>query len=108
MRSLLFLFTALCAQTAHAEDLRCRAGIAKHPPRAAVVSDPQTAKAVALIYLNVIYGFAQMRNELPLSAKIENGVWLVQGTLPKDSEGGVAVIAICRKDGTVLSIFHEK
>ena len=38
----------------------------------------------------------------------QNGVWLVQGTLPADMMGGVANIIVENNTGKVLALWHEK
>lgn len=47
--------------------------------------------------------------EKPYRATLVNdSIWVVEGTLPKDRIGGVAYIEIRKKDGLVITISHEK
>lgn len=77
-------------------------------PGRGVISNAQTASAVAFAYLVPIYGKAQIRRELPLRATLRDHVWTVEGVLPPGSVGGTAFIALCQPNGTVLRIIHSK
>jgi hypothetical protein len=37
-----------------------------------------------------------------------NGVWIVQGTLPKDWVGGTAYAEISKETGCILNVTHFK
>ncbi|MCP6274908.1 YbbC/YhhH family protein, partial [Klebsiella pneumoniae] len=82
MRYLVLLVLAFLSQSAYAEDARCKVPVGRYQPKAGIIPNAQMAKAIAQIYLTAIYGAAQIRSELPLAAKLKNGVWLVQGRLP--------------------------
>ena len=58
---------------------------------------------------------SRLFKERPFTAKLENGVWMVEGTLycgqPPKTEGclgGVAEIEIGKDDGRVLRVSHGK
>lgn len=50
-----------------------------------------------------------IKNELPLRAKlVGDTLWIVEGTLPKGSDGGTVYIEIRKGDNEVLKITHYK
>ncbi len=74
------------------------------------VDTPQKAKKQAGIVWVERFGkeadpFLNRKIEIFYDKKSE--CWLVKGTLPKDTLGGVPN-AILRKDGTVSSVWHEQ
>lgn len=79
-------------------------------PRDGYVAKERTAIRIAEAVLSDIYGDAQIKFELPLTAKLENEVWTVTGTFPTKGyyKGGVATILISKDSGCILSVSHEK
>jgi hypothetical protein len=71
-----------------------------------VVSSEAVAKEVAYSYLKAVY--PDDRHLRPMKATLNDGVWTVNGTLPKGWLGGVAGIAFCQSNGRVLEIAHGK
>ena len=55
-----------------------------------------------------IYGADTIENEKPVTATLSNGIWTVQGSLPKTMLGGVALAEISKEDGTILRVTHGK
>ncbi|MDD4969563.1 MAG: NTF2 fold immunity protein [Paludibacter sp.] len=76
-------------------------------PKDGFVPDKITAIRIAIAVWLPIYGDA-IYKEKPFDAVLKNGIWIVEGSLPKGFLGGVAVIKIQKKDGKVLSVFHGK
>lgn len=77
-------------------------------PKKGFVPDKETAEKIALAVWLPIYG-RNIYNEAPYRVKLlENEIWLVKGTLPKGTLGGVAIIKIQKKDGKILMVAHEK
>ncbi|MUT67483.1 NTF2 fold immunity protein [Paenibacillus sp. NEAU-GSW1] len=74
------------------------------------IPNAETAKKVAEVILNEIYGADQISERKPLVAKFDDQskVWLVQGTLPENILGGVPNILLQQADGKVLAVWHEK
>ena len=82
--------------------------------------DLATAVDLAERALVKVYGKHQIDYEKPLTAKLENGVWNVHGTLccpgpngqrtcePYKCVGGVAALQLRQSDGKVLSVSHTK
>ena len=99
---------ALVATDGGADPL-CAGRIDRVQPARGVVGDPQTAVAVARAYLEPIYGKVQIATELPLQAKLSDGVWTVTGT-PSGPRfiGGLVELKMCNQNGRVLSIIHYK
>jgi len=73
-----------------------------------MVASESVVLDVARIYLSAIYGAGQIKNEMPLKAKIRMGVWHIEGSLKAGFDGGVAEIEICKSNGRVLSVIHSK
>lgn len=71
------------------------------------VPNEETAVKVAEAILYPIYG-ESICQQRPFIATLENEIWVIEGSLPKDMKGGVAHIEIQRKDCKVLNITHGK
>jgi hypothetical protein len=84
------------------------------------VPDAATALKIAEPRLIKTYGKRQINYERPLTAKLDDGIWTVYGTLccpdrngQRTCEegrcvGGVAVVKLRQRDGKILSIMHYK
>ncbi len=84
------------------------------------VPDAATAISIAEPALAKVYGRRQIDYEKPLTAKLENGVWKVYGTLccpdrngrrtcdTGKCDGGVAALELRQSDGQIVSISHTK
>jgi hypothetical protein len=90
------------------QDRRCAEAVNLYgnEPEGGVVSSVGVAEDVAFRYLSAIY--PDDRHIRPMRASLRNGVWTVNGTLPKDWIGGVAGIELCQSNGRVLTIAHGK
>jgi hypothetical protein len=78
------------------------------PRVAGVVPDDVTAIKIAVAVWGPIYGADKIAAEKPFRAKLANGVWTVQGSLPKGWVGGVALAEISKADGRIIRISHGK
>jgi hypothetical protein len=76
-------------------------------PKEGFVPNKLTAIRIAISVWLPIYG-EKIYNEKPFDAKLENGIWTVEGSLPKNSLGGVALIKIQKTDGKILLVIHGK
>jgi len=90
------------------QDQRCAEPVDLYgrEPQDGIVSSPSIAEDVAYTYLQAIY--PNDRHLRPMTATLKNGVWTVNGRLPKGSVGGVAGITLCQSNGRVLEIAHGK
>ena len=75
-------------------------------PKDGYVSDAKTAIKIAVAVWEPIYGEQQIAGEKPYQAHLTNGIWTVEGSLPKGSLGGVAVAEIAKDDGKILRVSH--
>jgi hypothetical protein len=75
-------------------------------PKPGYVPDRATAVSIAKAVWYPIYGKDKIDNEQPFSAKLHDGVWTVEGSLPEGMLGGVAEIDISKDDGKVLRVSH--
>jgi hypothetical protein len=81
---------------------------AGYVPKSGFVPDAKTAIAVAEAVLKPIYGEEQIKSERPFSAHLKQGVWRVEGHLPDEDIGGVAVVQIRKSDAAILFVLHGK
>jgi len=91
------------------------AGARSFAPRNGFVSDSATAVKIAEAVLIPAYGKEEVESERPFKAKLENGGWIVDGTLHcRDSkgqesqgcDGGTAEVRLSKADGRILSMIH--
>jgi hypothetical protein len=55
-----------------------------------------------------IYSEKQIRSEKPYVVNLKNGIWTMDGTLPKGYKGGTFHIEIRERDGKLISVTHFK
>lgn len=81
------------------------------PPKG-YVSNAQIAVEIAEIVAEPIYGKAVLEHEQPLQARLERGVWVVSGTLPKGAKGsttqGLLECRISKRTGQILRMIHTQ
>ena len=80
---------------------------AGYTPKLGFVPDDSTAVKIAIAVWLPIYG-NDIYKKKPYKVKLQNGVWIIEGTLPADYQGGVPYIEIQRKDGRILRVMHGK
>jgi hypothetical protein len=49
-----------------------------------------------------------LSDEKPFNARLVNGVWIVDGTLPGGGKGGTAHAEISKETGCILNVTHGK
>jgi beta-lactamase class A len=76
-------------------------------PKNGYVPDEQTAISIAAAAWIPMYGKKQIEKQKPYKAVLNDGVWLVTGTL-KHGKGGTAQARIAQGDGRILEITHGK
>ncbi|MDZ5645989.1 YbbC/YhhH family protein [Nitrospirillum sp. BR 11828] len=85
---------------------------ASYLPEAGYVPNEQTAIAVAEAVLIPVYGKAKIELEKPLTAKLEDGRWVVDGHLRQGwlsvNLGGTAHVVIDKQTGQILEMIHGK
>ena len=78
-----------------------------YKPKEGYVPDEKTAIRIAVAVWIPIYGEKHIEEEKPYQAKLDKGVWTVEGSLPKGwTKGGVAVAEIAKDDGCILRVSH--
>ncbi len=77
-----------------------------YKPKEGYVPDEKTAIRIAVAVWIPIYDERQIEKEKPYQAKLDNGIWTVEGSLPKGWLGGVAVAEIAKDDGCILRVSH--
>ena len=77
-------------------------------PKTGAVPNEATAIKIAVAVWEPIYGADKIADEKPFRATLADGVWTVQGSLPKGWMGGVALAEISKADGRILRISHGK
>ena len=71
------------------------------------VPNAETAIKVAEAIWLPIYGEG-IYEKKPFKAELDNGIWIVKGSLPIGMKGGVPYMEIRKKDCKVLKITHGK
>ena len=79
-----------------------------YQPPEGYVPDEDTAIKIALAVWEAIYGQARIAKQAPHKAVLNNGTWIVTGTLPKKMLGGVALIEISKEDGKIFRVSHGR
>ncbi len=77
-------------------------------PKQGFVPDEKTAIAIAVAVWSTIYCEKQIESEKPFHAAIKSGVWHIEGSLPQNVPGGVALAEISKDDAGILRISHTK
>jgi hypothetical protein len=98
LSTLMFISMAFANQSSHSS----------RAPSQGYVPNEETAIRVSEAILVPIYGREQIESEKPFHAKLESGVWRVEGTLPAGTEGGVATVRLSQKDAHIISVSHGK
>jgi hypothetical protein len=75
-------------------------------PADGYVPNEQVAIAIAIAICKPIYGEQAIERQRPFKATLHNGLWLVTGSLPSGSIGGVTEVEISKLDGRVLRVNH--
>ena len=79
-----------------------------HKPSAGYVPDAATAIRIAVAIWEPIYGRKEISHQAPYKARLIGTVWIVEGTLPPNMLGGVALAEIAKDDGRVHRVSHGK
>ncbi|MFC5475686.1 YbbC/YhhH family protein [Paraherbaspirillum soli] len=77
-------------------------------PAAGYVPSSEIAIKIAVAIWEPIYGREAIAQQKPYQAMLKNGIWVVEGSLPKDYAGGTAIAEIAKDDGRVLRVSHGK
>jgi hypothetical protein len=77
-------------------------------PKEGYVPNEEAAIKIAVAVWEPIYGSKKIAQEKPYKAKLQNGVWLVTGSLKSGWKGGVAEIEICKTTAQVIRLSHGK
>jgi hypothetical protein len=73
------------------------------------VPTAEVAIRIAVAVWEPIYGTQAIAEEKPYKATLAEGVWTVEGTLPKRyNKGGVALAEVSKRDGRILRVAHGK
>ena len=79
-----------------------------YKPDVGYVPNAETAIQIAVAVWEPIYGKQQIAGEKPYKATLKDGVWFVEGSLPKGWRGGVAEAEISKDTGTILRVSQGK
>lgn len=71
------------------------------------IPDPKTALNIAKIIWEPIYG-EEIYSKQPFVVSLQDSIWVVKGSLPKNMDGGVPYMEILGRNGTILMISHDK
>ena len=76
-------------------------------PANGYVPNEATAIRIAVAVWEPIYGASKIAEQKPYRARLEKGIWIVEGTLHAEI-GGIAVAEIAKSDGRVLRVSHGR
>jgi len=79
-----------------------------YKPSAGYVPNAATAIKIAVAVWEPIYGVEQIARERPYRVLLKKDVWIVEGSLPEDLNGGIAVAEISKDSGKILRVSHGK
>lgn len=77
-------------------------------PDEGYVPDEQTAITIAIAIWTPIYGKERVEEKAPYKAVLENEIWRVFGTLPKNRLGGTPEIEINKITAEVIRVSHGR
>ena len=77
-------------------------------PNDGYVPTKDVAIKIAVAVWEPIYGADRIADKKPFRATLANGVWTVEGSLPKGAKGGVPLAEISKVDGRILRVSHGK
>jgi len=84
---------------------------ASFKPKDGFVPDAKTAVKIAEAVLVPVYGEKQIESERPFKARLEKGIWIVDGALNCGApvcDGGTAEVQISKASGEILFMNHWK
>lgn len=76
-------------------------------PKDGFIPDKETAISVAEIVLVKIYG-KEVLSQRPFLVTLKDNIWIIEGYLEKDMDGGVAYIEIDKQTGQIRKVVHTK
>jgi len=77
-------------------------------PKDGFVPTAEVAIRIAVAVWEPIYGAANIERQKPYRAKLTDGVWTVEGSLPPGWLGGVALAEISQSDARILRVSHGR
>lgn len=80
----------------------------KLPHSTGTVADGDTAIQITVAAWEPIYGADKIASEKPYRVHETADAWIVEGSLPKETVGGVAVAEIAKADGRVVRVSHGR
>lgn len=90
--------------------ISCNSSKNTYYPQDGFVPNKETAIKIAEAVWLPIFGEDIYRQQ-PYKAKIENGIWKIEGSLVESDEkvivGGTAYIEIVQKDGRIIKVSHS-
>jgi len=103
--SLSFIFLSLSEVYKKPSDNR--AFLTGYIPPNGFIPNAMTAIKIAEAIWYPIYG-NKIYTKKPFKASLKKNIWIVEGSLPANSEGGIPYIEIQKKDGKVLKVLFDK
>jgi len=102
----IYRFIALAAAGAVLAAVAAETGVFSFKPKDGFVPTKEVAIKIAVAVWEPIYGTEHIAAEKPYQARLTNGVWIVEGSLPEGVAGGVAEARISKDDGRILGVSH--
>jgi hypothetical protein len=97
--------TTAMSESLQSEPAKVKEGVI---PKDGFVPTADVAIAIAVAIWEPIYGKDHIAKKKPYHADLKDGVWTVEGSLPKGTAGGVPTAKISRADGRILFVIHSR
>lgn len=82
--------------------------IKSYVPAEGFVPNPDMAYEICEIILKQIYGEEIIEEEKPFSIKLADDIWIIEGNIKEEMDGGVAYVEIRKSTGEILKVIHTK
>ncbi|UGQ46454.1 YbbC/YhhH family protein [Massilia endophytica] len=107
-RGYAFLACLAVAQFVSAQSMKPSGRETYRPPEGYVPNE-LVAEQIAYAVLVPVYGKQVIDDQKPFKVTLTRGVWMVEGTFPKNALfGGTFEIEISKRDGRILRMIHYR
>ena len=96
----------LAAAGTVAAGIAAESGAFSYKPKEGFVPTKEVAIRIAVAVWEPIYGEEHIASKKPYHARLTNGVWVVEGSLPAGTIGGAPQAEISKGDGRILRVSH--
>lgn len=77
-------------------------------PKEGFVPTAEVAVKLANTVLIQLYGIDNIKEQNPFSVNLEDNIWIIEGYLDENKQGGVAYLEIDKQTGQIRKVVHTK